>query len=384
MAFNYKNNKLYCENAAVEKLAKKYGTPLYIYSYAELKKNFEAYKKALKGLNSLVCYALKTNSNIAFAAELAKLGAGVDIVSQGELFRSLKAGFDSSKIVYAGVGKTDVEIEYALRKNILMFNVESVSELERINKIAKKLKKKARICFRVNPDVDPKTHPYVATGLAESKFGIDIKHAKKTYVMTKKMSNIEPVGVHMHIGSQLLLVSPFEQAVKKLVALIRDLRTEDINLKYLDIGGGLGISYKNEKVPTPSQLISRIKKYIKGEDITLVLEPGRSISGTAGILVAKVIYNKQSSKKEFVIVDAAMNDLARPALYNAYHEIVPVQKVRRNIKVSDVVGPVCESGDFLAKNRKIPHIEEGEYLALKNAGAYAFSMSSNYNSRTRA
>ncbi|MFH1715345.1 MAG: diaminopimelate decarboxylase [Elusimicrobiota bacterium] len=384
MGFNYKKNKLYCDGVLAGSIAKKFGTPLYVYSYDEIKNNFQAYEKAFKGVPHLVCYALKTNSNIGVAHELAKLGAGIDIVSGGELFRAKKAGFSNNKIVYAGVGKTEDEIAYALKSNILMFNVESMAELEAINKIAGKMKMTARISLRVNPDVDPKTHPYIATGLAESKFGIEIKDARKYYKRANSLKNINTVGVHMHIGSQLMSIEPYVEAVRKILKLVHDLKKDGIVLQYIDCGGGLGISYKGEKAPTPLHLFKKIGTILKKEKLTILLEPGRSIVGNAGILITKVLYNKKSSKKNFIIIDAGMNDLMRPSLYDAYHEIIPLNNTNSKIVKADVVGPICESGDYLAKNRSIRTVNEGDYLAVKSSGAYGFSMSSNYNSRKRA
>lgn len=380
---NYKNRKLFIENVDFEKLVKKFGTPLYVYSFSELTKNIKAYQEAFSSCKTLLCYACKANSNFELLRVIGKSGFGADIVSGGELFVSLKSGISPKKIVYSGVGKREDEIIYALNSDILMFNVESEEELLEINRIAVRLNKKARISFRINPDVDPKTHHYISTGLALSKFGIDIKEAEKIYQKAAGLRGIEVVGCQMHIGSQLTKLSPIIEAAHKLVGLIKKLKKKGIKISYLDLGGGLGITYKNEKVPSPSELAKKILPLIKELGVILILEPGRSMVGNTGVLLTKVLYLKNKRNKNFVIIDAGMNDLLRPSLYEAYHEIIPcVNKNKKTIR-ADIVGPICESGDFLAMDRRIPFVDKNSYLCVKSAGAYGFSMSSNYNSRLK-
>jgi diaminopimelate decarboxylase len=382
----YVKNKLYIENAPLSKIVEKYSTPLFIYSQTQIENNFNAYKNALTKYNHLICFAAKTNSNYSVLKVLAKLGAGVDAVSGGEIFRALKAGIKAQKIVYAGVGKTAAEIEYALKSNILMFNVESLEELEAINKIAGKLKKKAKIAFRVNPNVDVDTHKYITTGKKGTKFGIEIETARKAYAAAAKMKNILPVGVHCHIGSQILDVKPFTLAAKKLRLLVDSLEKDGIKLNYVNFGGGWGISYKNGVTKAPTgNLINAVLAEFKGHYLkTFIFEPGRSIIGDAGYLAAKITYRKTSAGKSFLITDAGMNDLIRPTLYEAYHEIIPLNKTSAKTVKTDVVGPICESGDFLAQNRQLPVYKQGEILLVKGAGAYGFAMSSQYNSRPLA
>lgn len=381
--FKYRNNQLYVEDVPVAKIAEEFGTPLYIYSYATLQRHFNVYEQAFKGINHIICYALKANSNSAII-NIAKLNeCGADVVSGGELYRALKCGISPKKIVYAGVGKTQQEIAFGINKGILMFNIESMDELLEINKVAKSLKRKASVAFRINPDIDPQTHPYISTGLKKHKFGIPIEEAIEHFKVAQSLVNIKVVGIHMHIGSQLTKVSPFVDALKRILKLRYDLHSIGINIDYLDIGGGVGITYKDEEPPHPSELAKHILPLLKNLGITLILEPGRSIVGNAGILVTKTLYLKRGNDKEFIIVDAAMNDLIRPSIYGAYHSIEPVKKTKRTTILSDVVGPVCESGDFLAKDREMPKVNKGELLAVMSAGAYGFSMASNYNSRPR-
>jgi len=381
--FRFKNNTLYAEGVSVTSIVEEYGTPLYIYSARTLRRHLKAYVDALKGIPHIVCYAVKANSNAAILRLLSSMGAGADVVSGGELFRALKAGVPSGKIVFAGVGKTDEEIEYALKKKILMFNVESIEEMENINRIAERIKRKASIALRINPDIDPETHPYISTGLKKNKFGIPIENALELYREACKMKNLKVVGVHKHIGSQITKVTPFVDALKRVMVLLDNLRQEGIDIRYLDMGGGLGIQYNDEKPPHPRELAKKIKPILKGMDITLIIEPGRSIVGNAGIFVTKVLYTKEGVDRRFIIVDGGMNDLLRPSLYNAYHHILPVKKKRVKKIFADVVGPICESGDFLAKGRDMPSVSRGDILAVMSAGAYGFSMSSNYNSRPR-
>jgi len=381
--FKYKNSELYAEDVPVRKIAEKEGTPLYIYSEKTLLRHLQSYQKAFNGYPSTICFALKANSNLAVLRLLAKNGCGADVVSGGELYLAKKAGIPSSKIVYAGVGKTDEEIAAALKARILMFNVESSDELKAIDRVAGKLKVKAPIALRVNPDIDPKTHPYISTGLKRSKFGIPIENALEYYRLARKLNNVEVLGIHKHIGSQITTIKPFIDALKRVILLANDLREQGIEIRNLDIGGGLGISYKNEAPPLPGDLSKAVLPLLEEGAFNLILEPGRSIAGNAGILVTKVLYLKEHPEKEFVVVDAGMNDLLRPSLYEAFHDIRPVKKNSRKKVLSDIVGPICESGDFVAKERMINRASQGDLLAVMSAGAYAFTMSSNYNSRPR-
>ncbi|MBI3793958.1 MAG: diaminopimelate decarboxylase [Nitrospinae bacterium] len=383
--FQYLNGSLHCESVSLEKIAEKEGTPFYCYSRHTLARHVKSYSDAFKDIKNLICFAVKANSNIGVLRELIKEGAGCDIVSGGELFRALKAGCDPRKIVYAGVGKTEEEIEYALKSEILMFNVESSQELFAIDKVAKRLDKKAAVALRVNPDVDPKTHPYISTGLKKNKFGISIDLALEEYRLAARMDNIEIVGVHQHIGSQITQISPFVDAVERLLPFVEKLREINIHIKYIDVGGGLGITYKDESPPLPAELAKEIVPLLKKTDCTIVFEPGRVIVGNAGILVSKVLYAKKNEGKTFYVVDAAMNDLVRPSLYQAHMSIQPIShaSLERGKVEADVVGPICESGDFLAKDRVLPEFKQGEMMAVMGAGAYGFTMSSNYNSRRR-
>lgn len=383
--FKYKNGELYCENVPVKTVAQRVGTPFYLYSSNTLAMHFRAFDSAFSGVPRLICYALKSNSNGAVLRLLGREGAGADIVSGGELFRALRAGIDPKKIVYAGVGKRKDEIEYALKIGILMFNVESGDELRALDEAAGEMRATARIALRVNPNIDPKTHAYISTGLKENKFGIPIEQALEYYQMAKSLPHVEVVGVHHHIGSQITEVQPFVDALEKVVAFVKELKAAGMNIRYIDIGGGLGITYKDETPPQPRELAQAVQPLLKESGCTLVLEPGRAIVGNAGILVTSVLYHKDSGEKKFVIVDAGMNDLIRPSLYEAYHEIKPVVEPSPKPEqgVFDVVGPICESGDFLAKDRELPLVQRGELLAVMSGGAYGFSMSSNYNSRPR-
>jgi diaminopimelate decarboxylase len=383
--FEYRQGELYCEQVPVSRIAKEVGTPCYVYSYATLIRHFRAYDSAFRKIPHVIAFAMKSNSNLAILSLMAKEGSGVDIVSGGELFRALKAGVPASKIVFAGVGKTADEIREALKADILMFNIESSAELQAIQEVAVSLGKKARIALRINPDVDPKTHPYISTGMKKSKFGIAADRALQEYKMAASLSHIDVVGVHAHIGSQLTEVTPFVDSLKKVVGLIGTLKAQGINIRYLNIGGGLGITYSEEKPPLPQDLSDAISPIITDLGLTLVMEPGRVIVGNAGILVTKALYLKEGEAKSFVIVDAAMNDLIRPSLYGAYHEIKPVNEEagHRAKQQVDIVGPVCESGDFLAKDRLLAAVKPGELMAVMSAGAYGFVMASNYNSRPR-
>jgi diaminopimelate decarboxylase len=382
--FTYRGRELFAEDVAIASLAREYGTPLYIYSYHTLLRHLRAYTDAFRNYPHIVCFALKANSNIAILRLFAKNGGGADIVSGGELYKALKAGISPKKIVYAGVGKTEEEIRFALRSKILMFNVESGDELREINRIAGIMHLKAPIALRINPDIDPETHPYIATGLKRNKFGIPIEDAVEHYRIASKLKNITILGIHKHIGSQITKISPFVDALKNILLLLDRLSSNGLDIQYLDAGGGLGISYKDEEPPVPKDLAKNLIPLLNGRKLTLITEPGRSIAGNAGILVTRVLYQKKGEEKEFVIVDAGMNDLIRPSLYGAYHNILPVVKRMREIILCDVAGPICESGDFLARGRELRKVEKGEYLAVMGAGAYGFSMSSNYNSRPRS
>jgi len=381
--FEYKNRELYCEEIPITKIAQKVGTPFYLYSYKTLIRHFNVFNDAFKDIPHLVCYSAKANSNMALLRLFVNLGGGVDVVSGGELYRALKGGADPKKIVFSGVGKREDEIEYALRIGILMFNVESSQELQTINEVAGRIGKKAPIAIRVNPDIDPKTHPYISTGLRKNKFGIDILRAPTAYRFASQLQNLKIIGIDCHIGSQLVEVEPIIEALKKLKRLVGDLRKEGMGIQYLDLGGGLGITYEDEEPPHPVEYASTILDQIRGFDCTLILEPGRVIVGNAGVLVSKVLYTKENEEKRFVIVDAGMNDLVRPSYYGSYHQILPVKEENRDEIVADVVGPICESSDFLAKERKIPRLNPGELIVIMSAGAYGFSMSTNYNSRPR-
>ena len=367
----------------MSRIVKDVGTPFYLYSYATLTQHFRAFDDAFSDVPHLTCFAMKSNSNLAILKLFALHGGGVDIVSGGELFRALKAGVDPRKIVYSGVGKTREDMEYALQSNILMFNVESSQEIGLLNAVAGRLGKKADISIRVNPDIDPQTHPYISTGLRENKFGIDIGKAVEEYSRVSGMKHLTVSGVSCHIGSQLTRLSPVVDALKKLKELIGRLKRLGIGVSYLDLGGGLGITYNQEEPPHPREYAKAIKEELGMKDVTVILEPGRVIVGNAGILVTKVLYTKATPEKSFIIVDAAMNDLIRPSLYGSFHAIEPVRATAHGKIKADVVGPICESSDFLAKDREMPSFEAGDLLAVMSAGAYGFSMSSNYNSRPR-
>jgi diaminopimelate decarboxylase len=381
--FQYRNNELYCEDVPVSRIAKDLGTPFYLYSYATLRQHFRAFDDAFSDVPHLTCFAMKSNSNLAILKLFALEGGGVDIVSGGELYRALKAGIDPMKIVYSGVGKTSEEMEFALQSRILMFNVESSQEILLLNEIAGRMGKKAGISIRVNPDIDPQTHPYISTGLRENKFGIDIRKALEEYTRVSGMKNLTVSGVSCHIGSQLTRLSPFVDALKKLKELMGKLKEIGMDVSYLDLGGGLGITYDQEEPPHPREYAKAIQDELDIRDVTVILEPGRVIVGNAGILVTRVLYTKTTPEKNFIIVDAAMNDLIRPSLYGSFHGIEPVRATGHKKIKADVVGPICESSDFLAKDREMDSFETGDLLAVMSAGAYGFSMSSNYNSRPR-
>ncbi len=382
--FKYKGKKLYVEDLPVEEIAKEIGTPFYLYSYKTIIHHFERLKEAFSDFDSLICFSVKSNDHLTILKILSEAGSGFDIVSGGELFKVIKAGADPRKIVFAGVGKREDEIKFALQKRIFLFNVESFSEAELINKIAKEMGIFQEIAFRVNPAVKVETHKYDITGSAGTKFGIEEKEVLKIFEETKKFSNLKPCGVHFHLGSQILNVHPYIEALRKIVALAQELRRNGFEIKYLNIGGGLGVIYDRERPLTAKQFSKRIKKYLREiQPCKIILEPGRFIMGNSGILVTKVLYTKKSEKNVYFVVDAGMNDLIRPALYNAFHKIVTLSLKKRKWIKANVVGPVCESGDFLGLDRKIQMVKSGEYLAVMTAGAYGSTMGSNYNSRLK-
>ncbi len=381
--FKYKNNRLFAEDVSVSELSETHGTPLYVYSRATLERHYRAFDNAVQSHKHLICYAVKANSNLGVLSVLAQLGSGFDIVSGGELARVIKAGGDPSKVVFSGVAKTEEEIQYALEKGIKCFNVESIPELDRINHVAKSLNAKAPISLRINPDVDANTHPYISTGLKANKFGIAKDEALNAYRYANQLSNLEIKGMDCHIGSQLTTLSPFVDALERLLMLIDELASEGICISHLDVGGGLGVTYDDETPPHPNEYAKAMAESLSGrEQLTLILEPGRAIAANAGILVTKVEFLKKGEEKNFAIVDAAMNDLLRPALYSAWQKIEPVELREGALTKYDIVGPVCETGDFLGKDREL-NIEPNDLLAVKSAGAYGFVMSSNYNSRRK-
>lgn len=383
--FHYQNQSLFVEELPLNQVAEQFGTPCFVYSRAALQNNYLAYENAFSGNDHLICYAVKANSNLAVLDVLARLGAGFDIVSGGELERVIRAGGDPAKVIFSGLGKTAAEISAALDAGILCFNVESEAELLRISAVAEQLGKTAPVSLRVNPDVDAGTHPYISTGLKENKFGIDINRALTVYEQAKALPGITIVGIDCHIGSQLTSVAPFLDAIDRVLALVDMLADRDITLKHIDVGGGLGVTYRDETPPDPSALVTAIQQRIGDRDLSIIMEPGRSIAANAGVLLTRVEFLKPTDHKNFAIVDGAMNDLLRPSLYSAWQEIVAVDINREGIQTQcyDVVGPVCESGDFLGKNRDLA-ITAGDLLAVKSAGAYGFVMSSNYNTRNRA
>ena len=384
--FSYKNGELYCEQVPVRRIVEEFGTPIFIYSRGTLERHFKIFEEPFSNVPHLICFSMKACSNLAILRIFSNLGGGVDIVSGGELFRALRAGISSQKIVYSGVGKKAAEMDLALDADILMFNVESEEELQLLNQRASAKGKKARVALRVNPNVDPLTHPYISTGLKSNKFGVPIEQAGDIYMQAGRLQGIDPVGLDCHIGSQLTELAPFLEAVSILRKLLRKLRDGGVDIRYLDVGGGLGIPYDQETPPAPGDYGAAVLDLVSDMNVSLIMEPGRVLVGNAGIMATQVLYKKQSSDKNFVIVDAAMNDLMRPSLYKAYHSIIKVAKddgPTRKI-VADVVGPICESGDFLARSREMDDPDPGELLAVMSSGAYGFSMSSNYNSRPRS
>jgi diaminopimelate decarboxylase len=381
--FEYQGGELHCEGVPLRKIADEVGTPVYIYSEQTLERHVRVFDEAFQSVPHLICYAIKANSNINLLRRFAQWGTGFDIVSGGELFRVLRAGASAEKVIFAGVGKTADEIRYALEADILFFNVESPAELESIQTIARDMGRRARVSIRANPDVDPRTHPYISTGMQKHKFGVSLSDARDLYRSARQLPNIDVVGVQCHIGSQITEITPFEQALASLREFIQELRGEGLTFKYLDFGGGLGISYTTEDPPSPAAYGAAVAAATKDLGLTIVLEPGRVIVGNAGILLARVILKKNQGAKRFLVTDAGMNDLIRPALYGSHHQLWPVNP-RDEKEIVDVVGPVCESADFIAKDRALGVLEPGELLAVMSAGAYGFSLSSNYNSRPRA
>jgi diaminopimelate decarboxylase len=383
-SFHYEGDRLYCEEVPLDRIAAGAGTPCYVYSSRGILETYRAYDEALDGIPHRVCYAVKANSSLAVLGLLARAGAGFDIVSGGELFRVLKAGGDARTVVFSGVGKTAEEVEYALAQGIHGFNCESEAELVLVDALAARHGVKVRAAVRVNPDVDALTHPYVSTGLRENKFGVDIGEVEALYERARKLEHVALEGVSCHIGSQLLDTDPMIEAVDKMLELAGRLRARGLAIRMLDLGGGLGVPYRpGEQAPEIRGFMAQVRQKVEGKDLFLMVEPGRSIVGEAGALITRVLYRKCSPAKEFVVVDAAMNDLIRPSLYKSHHEIVPLRRVERGTILADVVGPICESGDFLARDRELPNVLPGDLLAVATAGAYAFVASSNYNSRVR-
>jgi len=384
--FAYRHSDLCCEQVSLRSLAADVGTPAYVYSKAALLESYRGYDDAFAEVPHVVCYSVKANGNLGVLGTLARAGAGADIVSGGELFRALRAGFPPGRIIFSGVGKTRDELREALKAEVLMFNVESLSELRALDDVARETGVRAPVALRVNPDVDPETHPYIATGLKTSKFGIPFAQAHEVYAEAASLKGVEVVGADIHIGSQLTKAAPLADAVARIAALVKTLRERSIEIRMVDVGGGLGIRYRDEAPPTHREYARVLLPALRELGVTVLLEPGRSIVGNAGILLTRVLYRKETEEKTFVVVDAAMNDLIRPALYDAYHELQPVAEARLDAprETVDVVGPICESGDFLAKDRALARTEEGDLLAIMSAGAYASAMASNYNTRPRA
>jgi diaminopimelate decarboxylase len=384
--FQRKGGVLHAESIPLEALAGRHGTPLYVYSTATLTRHWKVLHRSLAGVRHVVCYAVKANSNLAVLSLFARLGSGFDIVSGGELYRVLRAGGDPRKVVFSGVGKTDEEIAFALEAGVRVLNVESAPELGRVSVVARRLGRRAPIALRVNPDVDPKTHPYISTGLRESKFGVSVDDARRLYPVAARDPALQVTGIACHIGSQITTVKPFLDAIDRVLALARELEREGIPVRHVDVGGGLGITYSDEAPPHPDEYGAAIRKALARFDGEVLLEPGRVLVGNAGVLLTRVVHVKRSGRKTFVVVDAAMNDLVRPSYYGAHHEIEAAAAPRPDAReiICDVVGPVCESSDFLARKRRMPEPRPGDLLVVRSAGAYGFSMSSNYNTRPRA
>ncbi|MBA2510566.1 MAG: diaminopimelate decarboxylase [Rubrobacteraceae bacterium] len=383
--FYYEGGGLRCEGVALDEIARAAGTPTYVYSHAAIERAYRELDEAFSGLDHLVCYAVKANGNLAVLRALASLGAGADIVSGGELYRAMRAGFDPKKVVFAGVGKTESELMAGLGERILLFNVESASELERLEQLAARVGKRARVSLRVNPDVDAGSHDHITTGRERDKFGIPVDQALALAERAGHYRCVDIIGVHQHIGSQITKLQPFQDSVEKSAGLVEELQERGFDIQYFNIGGGLGIRYKDEEAPTPRELVGAIQpilQRLQKKPVKILCEMGRYISGAAGVLLTGVVYRKTSGEKDFIVADAGMNDLLRPSLYDAHHEIRAVEQ-NGSVARADLVGPVCESGDYLARDRELPDAQEGELLAVMNAGAYGFSMSSNYNSRPR-
>ncbi len=387
--FHYRNNELYCEQVKVGEIAKRFGTPVYIYSRQTLIDHYQKIKRAFRSVNPLICFSVKANSNLAVLRILADQGAGMDVVSGGELYKARKVGVNPKKIVYAGVGKSEKEIAEAIKAGILFFNAESFAELALIERAAARLRREVNVSLRMNPDIDPHTHKFITTGKMTNKFGLDIRTCEDIFLRSTIFSHLNLIGLHIHIGSQITNSQPFIKAIRKALLLIRRLKQRKVGLKYFNIGGGLGIIYRDEKPQTAKAFAQAVLPLLKATKLKIILEPGRFIAGNSGIMVTKVVYVKKTPSKNFAIVDAGMNDLIRPSLYGAYHEILPVVKAQeahlklRSIQRYDIVGPICESADFLAKNRTMPVLHAENLLAVMGAGAYGFVMSSNYNSRPR-
>ncbi len=391
--FQYRNGELFCENLKIERLAERYDTPLYLYSKNMIVDNYKAIDEAFSSVKHPICYAMKANSNFQILKLMASLDSGGDVVSGGELFLAQQAGIPANTIVYAGVGKTDEEIKYGIESGIMAFNVESEPELEIVNQIAIDMGKNAPVAIRINPDIDVHGHPYISTGKSINKFGIDINIAREVFLKTKQMDGIDIVGVHCHIGSQILNLEYYVATAKKLFDFVQQLSESGIEIQHVDIGGGLGVHYPDiipecadrvgERVPSPAELAEKVINVLKPLNCEILFEPGRSIIAETGALITKVLYVKKSRDKNFLVVDAGMNDLIRPSLYEAYHQIVPLKQLDGELELSDVVGPICETGDFLAKDRSLPKVQRGDYLAVMTAGAYGYSLASNYNSRPR-
>jgi diaminopimelate decarboxylase len=384
--FEYHGQSLHCENVPLDKIAAEVGTPTYVYSEQTLHRHVRVFDEAFQSVPHLICYAVKANSNIHLLRRFSEWGTGFDIVSGGELFRVLRAGASPEKVIFAGVGKTADEIRYALDAGILFFNVESPAELELIHDIARDMDRRARVSIRANPDVDPRTHPYISTGMQKHKFGVSLPEARELYKTARALDNVDVVGVQCHLGSQITEMAPFEEALASLREFVHELKTDGVTLKYLDFGGGLGISYNAEDPPSPAVYGNAVARATKDLGVTIVLEPGRVIVGNAGVLLTRVLLKKNQGAKRFLVVDAGMNDLIRPALYGSHHQLWPVraQTERDQRETVDVVGPVCESADFIAKDREVAVLYPGELLTVMSAGAYGFSLSSNYNSRPRS
>ncbi len=382
--FDYRNDELFAEDVPLAEIARRHGTPFYVYSARTLRRHFRVFDEAFAGADHLVCYAMKALSNLSILGLFASMGSGFDIVSGGELARCLRAGADPARIVFSGVGKTDEEIAAALGAGILMLNVESGPEMRRVSEVAGRMKKNAPVSLRVNPDLDPGTHPHISTGHRDSKFGVPLSQVFEYYAEARSLPNLDIVGLSTHIGSQITETAPFAEAANKVASIVERLRADGFALKHLDLGGGLGIPYQEEP-PPPALYAKSLLEPLKNLGLSIIVEPGRVLVGNAGVLVTKVLYIKETDVKRFIVVDGAMNDLIRPVLYEAYHAIMPVRRrAARSTVVADVVGPVCESGDFFARERELPEPESGDLLAVMSAGAYGFVMASNYNSRPRA